>query len=870
MTQDAAGLSFRPEPPADLMQAYRSAGRQPVLFDASGDRPTPRYDELIAPDGTVRPAWSGLADEIVAQGAPALRRLAGRVARLVDDDGITYNPVSAVHGAAGTPVAWRLDPVPILVGADDWEVLEAGLEQRANLLDAVLEDLYGPMETVRRGLIPPEVVFGHPGYLRAAYGVPMPERFKLFMHGCDLSRWSDGQFRVSDDWTQAPSGAGYALAGRRVMARAIPEVFEHAGPRPLTPFARTLRAALIEAAPETAENPTVVVLSPGTHSETAFDQAHLASILGFPLVESADLVVRDGKLWMRSLGKLERVDVVLRRVDAEFVDPLDLRPDSRLGVVGLVEVMRRGAVSVVNGLGSRVLENPALPALLPALSRALLDEDLQLDSAPRYWGGDPAQRSHLLVELDQLLIRSTTGGQTIDGRTLTAARRSDLAKRVGAEGWKWVGQQPTEYSDSPAALEHGAFVAAPVGFRTFAIAQGTGYTTMVGGLGEVLAHDADGVGLRDYAAKDVWVRVADRAARAETISVRIAEETLPAFEAPEIDVVSSPRVLADLFWMGRYAERAEDTARLLIAARERYQDYRYSPYLEGRECVPVLMNALGALTGSDVGAVEQAQVHLDALTGDPNRPGSLAESIDRLGYSARAVRDQLSVDTWVVLGAVERAIVAYANSPARNESGMATVHSVVVSGMLAMSGLGAESMVHDTGWYVMDIGKRIERATGLTALLRATLTRVHPFDAEPIITEAVLAASESSVIYRRRNKGPTRIAAVAQLLLFDDGNPRSLVFQLDALRRDLRALPDASGSSRTERVVEEMVARLRRVDPPDLENVDENGERSEFAELLDATQQSLRTLSDVFTETRLSLPGEIQQLWGPEQVRTMP
>ena len=234
------------------------------------------------------------------------------------------------------------------------------------------------------------------------------------------------------------------------------------------------------------------------------------------------------------------------------------------------------------------------------------------------------------------------------------------------------------------------------------------------------------------------------------------------------------------------------------------------------------------------------------------------------------MRDQLSLDTWAVLGAVERAIVGYAGSQVRNESDMATVHSAVIAGMLAMSGLGAESMVHDTGWYVMDIGKRIERALQLTALLRATLCRVHAFEAEPLVTESVLTASESSVIYRRRNKGPTRIAAVAQLLLFDDGNPRSLVFQLDALRRDLRALPDASGSSRTERLAEETVARLRRVDPPDLENVDEDGERSEFAELLDATQQSLRALSDVFTETRLSLPGEIQQLWGPEQVRTMP
>ena len=240
---------------------------------------------------------------------------------LIDNDGITYTGVDAERGAVAgghgaEPGPWRLDPLPLLLSVADWEVLEAGLVQRSRLLDAVLADLYGPRRALTSGVLPPELLFAHPGYLRVANGIEIPGHHQLFMHACDVSRLPDGGFQVNADWTQAPSGAGYALADRRVIAHATPDLYERIGPRPTTPFAQALRLALIDAAPDGVQDPAVVVLSPGIFSETAFDQAYLATLLGFPLVESADLVVRDGRVWMRSLGTLKRVDVVLRRVDA--------------------------------------------------------------------------------------------------------------------------------------------------------------------------------------------------------------------------------------------------------------------------------------------------------------------------------------------------------------------------------------------------------------------------------------------------------------------------------------------------------------------------------------------------------------------------
>ncbi len=418
----------------NLLTRYRTARAQQALFDVRPGAST-GYDEFVDAAGNVRPAWKELAECVGERGRGGLDQLRSIVRGLVDNDGITYIQVDG-HGDAITngngtlePGPWHLDALPLVLSASDWDTLESGLVQRSRLLDAVLTDLYGPRHAITSGVLPPQLLFAHPGYVRAARGIVVPGRHQLFLHGCDISRAADGGFRVNADWTQAPSGAGYALADRRVVAHAIPELYEQIGPRPASPWAQALRLALIDAAPESAEEPVVVVLSPGIHSETAFDQAYLASVLGFPLVESADLVVRDGKLWMRSMGTLKRVDVVLRRVDSEYVDPLDLRADSRLGVVGLVEVLRRGAVTVVNTLGSGILESPGLLRFLPELAERLLGETPLLPTAPVYWGGINTERSHLLTNLSSLLIKPVTGGEPIVGPALSSAQRK-VARRA--------------------------------------------------------------------------------------------------------------------------------------------------------------------------------------------------------------------------------------------------------------------------------------------------------------------------------------------------------------------------------------------------------------------------------------------------------
>ena len=413
--------------------------------------------------------------------------------------------------------------------------------------------------------------------------------------------------------------------------------------------------------------------------------------------------------------------------------------------------------------------------------------------------------------------------------------------------------------------------------RLFTVAQRSGYAPMIGGVGYVLASGPAAYTLKTVAAKDIWVRPTERA-RAETVTLPTAPA--PAKTAAGTWGVSSPRVLSDLFWMGRYGERAEETARLLIVARDRFHVYRHNQDTEESECVPVLMAALGRLTGTQTGAdgdhaeaIAVAPSTLWSLTLDPTRPGSLVQSVEGVALAARAVRDQLSNDTWMVLAGVERAVALRSDPPdslAEADALLASAQAQTLAGMLTLSGVAGESMVRDVGWTMMDIGKRIERGLWLTALLRATLTAVRSAAAEQTIIEATLVACESSVIYRRRTVGRVSVAAVTELMLFDPDNPRSLLYQLERLRADLKDLPGSSGSSRPERLVEEIGTLLRRSHPEELEAVSADGQRAKLADLLDAIHTELRDLAEVITTTQLALPGGMQPLWGPDERRVMP
>ncbi|MFC8313407.1 circularly permuted type 2 ATP-grasp protein [Gordonia sp. NPDC057258] len=896
-----------------VFDRYRAEGH--TLFDpdrltrlaASADRPADSYDELLEADGAIRPAWADLARIYQLRGPDRLRDSAARLAAAVSDDGVVYNEFDGQHTVTRD---WDVDAVPLVIDGVEWAELEKAITQRSMLLDLLLRDLYRDQKTIAAGLVAPEMVFGHPGYIRKAARLEVAGPHALFLHAVDISRTADGRFVAYRDRTQAPSGIGYAIVGRRLMSKTFPQLFQACAPRPMTTFAGTMRLALTEYAPPGVDDPTVAVLSPGSMSETAFDQAYLASVLGFPLVEGADLTVRDGAVYMRSLGRYKRVDVLLRRVDAAYSDPLDLRTDSQLGVAGLVEAISRGTVTVLNTLGSGVLENPALHTVLERLAPVLLDEDLRLGSVTTYWAGDPLQRSLIRDRLDTLVLTNTSTGEEFIGPLLAATDRADLAARIEAQTWQWVARELEAFSVAPTITPGSGPVesiatlrAAPVSVRAFSVAQGPGYAVMPGGLGAVLADGVAGAAHHVVAAKDVWVtstEVGGHVSRRSETRGEPAGEVVAGTSAgrpvtreySDVAAAASPRVLADLFWLGRYGERTELVTRLAKVSRERYQDFQYRPWMSGTPAVPLLLHAVATVTGTaryldtadlllpgsdrppSPDQVNEAIEKIADLTVSRSVPGTIAYSVDRLISTVRAVRDQMSTSTWMVLAPVERIMASTTRLVLRSRADagagdaaldlgpdLARAHDEILHGVLALTGLQAESMVHDPAWMFMDVGRRIERAVTLADLTLAMFADAQDTDVEQALLESYLVANESSVIYRRRNRGLYQAASVAELLLFDPTNPRSMIFCLDKMNADLSSVPETLRSAGAERAVQDMIAELRRGDPADLVRVDADRRRPELVELMTTLRTGARELSDLLTRTRFATPRQARPIW---------
>lgn len=762
-----------------MLRDYAAGITQPPLGSAGDAAP---YDEVIGPDGSLRPAWKALAEVAVGLTPTDLQRVREEIGRFLADDGVTY----ARPGRA--PGRWRLDPVPLVLDAASWAPVEVGLAQRAELLNAILVDLYGQQRLLRERIIPAPVVFGHSGFTRVVARADAIDPRPLVLAATDLGRDGDGQWRVLGDRAQAPSGLGYAMENRRVISRVLPELYREAGLHRMEPYFWALRSALIQSAQGDLADPRVVVLSPGTHSETAYDQAFIASMLGFPLVEGSDLVVRNGWVYLRSPGRLEKVDVILRRVDAAWSDPLELRGDSQLGVAGLVEAVRRGRVRVVNGLGAGVLENPGLMPYLPAACEALLGEPLRLASVPTWWCGDP---DGLDVALDRLPeVGNGVVIRPIDGPTEALADLSaaEVRTRVLAAPYRFVVQERLALSQTP-VWSRGHARPTPVTLRTFTLRYGSAYRALVGGLAN---------GWDDPAAPttlDVWVLKASAGDPDQGLA-----EVLP-MTAARSAPTTVPRVLEDMFWFGRYAERVEDLLRLVLAAHGLADDYRARPRSSGGASLEVLMGAVHRLAGPSPADTAGLDADFRSVLLDPGRTGGVTHGVDGLRDALQGVRDQLSPDIWRAFGTTGRAAEALADNPRSHQ--VAESAGRMLTGILSLQGVTA-SMIRDAGWHAIGLGRALERALQVGHLLAATTTERRGMDVDREVLGAVLAAAESAVTHRRRYRGYVRPTGVLELLLMDPDNPRSVTFALEEARTHLAALPASTGSTRPERLLEDL------------------------------------------------------------------
>lgn len=779
------------------------------LLDAYRKHPDrAAFDELVTADG-IRQQAAALAQTIEALGAAGLLVARAEVKRHVAADGI-----SATDGL-GRRLPWLVDPLPVPLPGVEWSALEVALDQRARLLDQVLVDVYSERRLLRSGVIPAGVVLSHPSFARLASGSLGGRGRQLRLTATDLGRGPDGGWLAISDRTQAPAGAAYAMATRRIVAKSLAGLHRDSDLARLRSYFLTVTGSLLAAAPVDTETPRVVIHSPGADSPYSFDQGFLATLLGIPLATADDLVLRGGRVWLRAGDELEPIDVILRRVDDALADPLEYRSDSEVGLPGLVEATRRGTVTVANPVGSAVLENPALAPYLAAACREALGEELRLAAPQTWWAGDPVQAQHLLNRLEHLVIKPVARSHepVRYGWLLSSADREQLADRIRSEPWAWCGQEPLELSTAPVVtgtgLEPRRFV-----LRTFGVATDDGYQFLPGGLGRVAGSTAEftvssGSGAL---AKDVWIP-----ATAPRSAAVVARPRLSVARASAV----TPRVAGTLMTIGRLAERAESTARLIKVTDDLTEDFGSHAGSAGAEAVQALLRAVTGITGAVPRPEETSLTYLVRVTADASEPGGVHHSVRRLTAEAREVRDILSVDSWAVFHRLERTL---STDPLRG-AGLQQQLADVMESLLAFSGIMAQSMVRDSSWGFLEAGARLERAAHTVKLLRFALLsqaedRLRP--SAELAAEAVLRAGESIITHRRRaasGTGPaTGTESVRQLLIHDHANPRSVANQVAALAEALRLVGDG-------RLADQAVAIADEVDAFAATGIDDGAEQ---------------------------------------------
>jgi uncharacterized circularly permuted ATP-grasp superfamily protein/uncharacterized alpha-E superfamily protein len=835
--------SLPPPPPTPLCAGYRP--------------PEGVHDEMCTARGDLRDHWTHLVRALERLGARELERREEEARRLIRDNGVTYT----VYGdPGGRARAWQLDLVPLLVTSAEWARVETGLIQRAELLSALIADLYGRREVVRRGLLPPELLYSEPGFLRPCDGLAPPGGRPLVFYAADLARGPRGELRVLADRAQVPSGAGYALENRLVLSRVLPSLFRDSQVHRLAAFFRAVRRALGALAPATDEPPRTVVLTPGPHNEAYFEHAYLASYLGYTLVQGADLTVRGERLYLKSLEGLQPIDVVLRRVDDEYCDPLELREDSVLGVPGLVQATRARAVAIANPLGSGVVDSPALMQYLPGLAHHLLGEHLQIASAETWWCGTPAGLSHVLANLERLVIkpaRPGRGERSVFGAALARPERDALASAIRARPHRYVGQAVVTLSTAP-VLVRGRAEPRHVVLRSFLVGTEDGYAAMPGGLTRaapregqlVVSNQVGGIG------KDTWVLASEPE---QQESLLVGGERRPVRGSGALP----SRVADDLFWLGRYAERADGLVRLLRLIADRVADQTVGAGAPGTGCVPHLLRAVthqsGLYPGFVGGGAEARLVapepELLAVITDGGRPGSLSQSLRALLQVARSARDRLSGDTWRVLGEIERNLEQLGAS-GRQPTEMIDDLEALVTGLAALAGLMAENMSHGPGWRFLELGRRLERVLHTATLMRATVVPVAAPGVEAALLESVLSVTDSLIAYRQRYRTGMRIDALLDLLVYDEDNPRALVFQLARIVELVARLPRERPPhrSREERLALEALSEVRLSDAALLVEVRVGaGLREGLDGLLARLQRLLPRLADAVSATHFRL-----------------
>jgi uncharacterized circularly permuted ATP-grasp superfamily protein/uncharacterized alpha-E superfamily protein len=823
-----------------------------------------QYDECRAADGTVRPAWKSLVSSLDELGPAGISKASNEIERLVRESGANFQFSDIIKQSARP---WKLAAIPLVLSAREWQSIEAGLKQRLRLLEAILGDLLGEQKLLKARVLPAELLSANYNYFRVYHELPQTKP-RLDITATDLARNKDGTWWVTGDRTRAPSGLGYALENRVITSRVFQKLLRGNNVVRVASFFSSLQQHLNSLAAGNPENPRVAILTPGQHSYRYIEDAYLARYLGYTMVQGRDLAVRGSRLNLKTLGGLLPIDVLCRHISDRKSDPLELKPSSQQGATGLLQTIRSGHVAVANSIGSTLAQMPALMPFLPAASKFLFGEEPSLPSIGTYWCGGQSERTFVLENLDELILRPAfhvSPAPPIVPAEMTTAEKSKLIDQIKAQPHSYVAQYRPSRSTTPVWHE-GKLESWHVALRSFQVQTASGVEVMPGGLARVSPdpRTLDQSPASGRLGLDCWI-ANDKPVDQEITLLRQSHSSITLARG---GAEMPSRVGESLFWLGRSAERSESIARLLratlirIAGETQLQDIVELPRMVAA------LAALGQLEpdhaiaglGEKLPSLEKV---LPASLFDTEKPGGLLAGIRDMGQKAMSVHDRVSLDAYRIIKKIGDHLITNDQSDAIEIGAVINRLDGIVTDLQAFSGLASESMTRTHGWRFLELGRRIERAYQTAELLSAML--VNPIDDEYPVLESILQTTDSMMTYRSRYLLQMQPTAVIDLLVNDETNPRSIGYQLLMIDQHLRELPsdDHEVSLGTEeKMAREVLHRVTMSDPSKLAQANTRGVRVSLNELLAKLTDSLPDLSDAIAARYLIHTGATVELTG--------
>ncbi len=790
-----------------------------------------RHDEMLHPNGEVRPHWEDLINTVGNASESAMRQRVESVQRQIKENGVTYNIYADTQGAQRP---WDLDVLPLVIPEDEWAGIEAAVIQRAELLNAILVDVYGAQSLFKEGQLPLSLLHANAGFLRPCHGIALPGNIALHHYAVDIARAPNGQWWVIADRTQAPSGAGYALENRTIISNIYPELFYDLKVRRLSEYFSSLRDSLnhwgrLCAAKQSAsnpqikplrdgENPLAVILTPGPYNETYHEQSYLAGYLGFPLVQGSDLTVRNNIVMLKTLSGLKPVHAIMRRVDDDFCDPLELNSDSLLGVSGLIKSARAGNVLITNSLGSNILESGSLLGFLPKLCQHFFNAPLKMPSVASWWCGEASALEYVIANLNHLVIKPAfpqRRERPIFGEDLSDSDKDKLIQKLRANPNHYLAQELVKISQAPVwdQAESNKLTANAIGLRVYVCATPNGYVVMPGGLTRVAAGEDNRVITiqQGGTSKDTWV-LGDQT----HIHQSLIRKTVSSKDLVHENAYLSSRTVENLYWFGRYSVRINLASRLLRASLLYFLEYSSSEY-QATEWTAVhglcVWYGLMADTAKDKESsaplsIDHNEIEKQLISAVLSKDGnSLAKNIQQFYQLCFNLRERLSLDNWRAINQFCQIYIApnpQASSIAPNtQASLSEVLSILnetCTSLVTLSGYSLDGMTRDHGWRFLSMGRRIERIQFLCTLIQSGLNM--PVESN---LDWLLELTDSIVTYRSRYSAHPELLPVLDLILLDENNPNAMIFQLKGFIKYLTNINDHYGNTHEEQI---MTARL--------------------------------------------------------------